>query len=148
MNALSADHDAKPQPSSGPVEDGSTLSKCAKHMDQRAFECLVDLFAYGNLWDDIYNKRAELSEKTFRSLMTPFFGFGAYAQIWATFSGALTPILRNEIAAWWADPEYRRANSMSWLVLKVCAPVLAGQTKGFDAEMQCREELKAAGGRL
>lgn len=148
ISAMGDAQQPNPHPSSGVAEKGSTLEKLQPFMDQRGFEVLVDLFAYGNLWDDIYNGRAEMSEKTFRALMTPFFGFGAFSQIWAIFSSALTPILRNEIAHWWGDKEYRRANSMSWVILKAAGPVIAGQTKGFEAEMACREVLREAGGRL
>ena len=148
MKAVSAagDHSAPRNTASATlsVAPSSTLGQLSGTMDEIAYEILVDLVAWANLIDDLYNQRVDergLDDARLSVMMKPFAGFGSKVQGWGIYSPAVTSLISTEMVQWWSDTEYRKANSMTWIVLSKVSYALATASKGWEVSDQVTEIL-------
>ena len=149
MSTLSANNDANPQnlPATTEVGKSTVIGQLQETMDSMAYDVLVDLYNWANLWDDLYNGKAtELTEPRQRAMLRPFTGFGQHPAVWETYSAGLIPLITNQTLIWMGDANYRKANKLSLLILQHCAPALSAQTKGMESSFKAIEILKKADG--
>ena len=149
MTTLSANNDANPQnlPAVAEVDKTTLIGQLAETMDSMAYDVLVDLYNWANLWDDLYNGKAtELTEARQRAMLRPFTGFGQHPSVWDMFSAGLIPLINSQVLMWMGDANYRKANKLSLLVLQHCAPALAAQSKGMESSFKAVEILKKENG--
>lgn len=137
---------SQPPPSwQGPPRNEFGLTDLKPYFKDGAWTVLITCVAWCVHWQEIFDKVEMTVDMGKLNLFAgPFVGMGD-PNVWPIYQQMVSTLLMSQAQDWFEESdEFRRENSLPWLVIRKLAPDLSQVSKGHKARLAVKDLLRGS----